>query len=102
MEDLVPNAMVGLWCVALIAVAVWKRRQRRRCLRCKDGVLRFCNGFAGPPEPASFYRCDRCRLRLRETTRGSWEDASGPEYDGHYLDAPEPPPRPVTSYRENG
>jgi hypothetical protein len=93
---------VGLALLALVlAVGAWADRRPERCPTCHARAVRLWSEvFESYPHPTpSFYRCERCGARLMRLFRGPWEDASAPEHDPEYKDAP-PLPLPLTgSYR---
>jgi hypothetical protein len=88
-------------CGATLTGALFVRRAVRgeQCPVCKAPALRnWYFAKANPPMPA-YYRCERCGLRLRRRFDGPWEDASLPEHDRFYEDAPPMPLPPTGPYR---
>jgi hypothetical protein len=71
------------------------RRFRKKCPKCSDGRLRTTNWLRITcvnkegwryPDSWTYYRCDRCKCRLKIFINGKTEDPSEEEWMQHCQD----------------
>jgi hypothetical protein len=98
-----PSLLLPLAVVVLPLLFGWLGSRPDRCPHCKVRAVRPWWRAETHARPSPwFYRCERCGLRLKRVINGPWEDASGVEYDGYYVNAPPLPLGPISSYRTRG